>query len=52
MTPYRKIVVFEQYYAPTHLYIINMTVNKSIKQKMWLRMIGLIETWDIIYNVY
>lgn len=48
MTPYRKIVVFEQLYASTHLHVINnINVNELIKQKLWLRMIGLIETWDI-----
>ena len=48
MSKYRKIVVFEQLYVATQLYIMTIIEDKSAKQKLWLRAIGLIETWDMI----
>ncbi len=46
---YEKIVEFEQHYSTIHTYMLTI-VDEADKRDIWLRIVGLIETWDIVRN--
>jgi len=46
---YEKIVEFEQHYSAKQIYILTILMDvESNKHGIWLRIMGLIETWDIL----
>ncbi len=46
---YKKIVEFEQHHSAKQIYILTILMDvESNKHGIWLRIMGLIETWDIL----